>query len=191
MNFIEKEKKMDRRVARTVRQIKNVFSKLLLKEDFNKITVKMICDAADIERKTFYLHFKDKHDLLSQVMEDHLELFRENVKKIPNAKPVDFYRAALEVFDRHHETFKKVYNGQESALIWKKVQEYMLHRLQIKYGTDIDPAIQYFIVAGIGGVFEAYVNGKLEGSKDQIAQDMAWMVAQAKEYLDKRKKLKK
>lgn len=181
---------MDRRVARTVGRIKQVFRELIQEYDYSQITVKMICDAADIERKTFYLHFKDKGDLLNAVIEDKLEHFRKCVKQIPNAQPVDFYRTALDVFDRHIDVFKKIYNGRESAMIRKKIQNYMLQRLQLRYGTDVDPAIQHFIAAGISGVFESYVNGQLEGSKDQIANDMAWMVVHAKKYLDRNNKNK-
>lgn len=182
---------MDRRVTRTVRQIKKVFGELLQEKSFTDITVKMICDAADIERKTFYLHFKDKYDLLDVIAKERFETFRESVHQIPNAQPVDYYHKALEMLEKHHDFFKTVYNGQASAVVRKKIQQYALQRLQLEYGTDVDPAIQYFIVAGIGGVFEAFVNGKLEGNRDQIASDMAWIVAQAKEYLDKKRRLKK
>ena len=54
---------MDRRVARTTGRIKKVFGELIQEKAFADITVKMICDAADVERKTFYLNFKEKYDL--------------------------------------------------------------------------------------------------------------------------------
>lgn len=179
---------MDRRVARTVNRIKQCFGELLQQEDFTDITVKMICDTADIERKTFYLHFKNKYDLLDSVIEGQFAKFREKVKQSQNSTPVDFYRMALDMVDEHHKAFMRIYQGQASPLIKKRIQQYMLHRIQAKYGTSVDPAIQYFIAAGIGGVFESYVNGDIEGSKDQIAQDMAWMVIQAKNYLNRNKK---
>ena len=78
---------MDRRVARTTGRIKKVFGELIQENSFADITVKMICDAADVERKTFYLHFKDKYDLLDAILKEHFEAFRENVRQIPDAKP--------------------------------------------------------------------------------------------------------
>ena len=176
---------MDRRVARTTGRIKKVFGELIQEKAFADITVKMICDAADVERKTFYLHFKDKYDLLDAILKEHFEAFRENVRQIPDAKPIDFYREALAMLGRHREFFKRVYNGQASALIRKRIQYYVLQRLQLEYGTDVDPAIQHFIAAGIGGVFESYINGEFVGRDEQIAADMAWMVVQAKKYLKK------
>lgn len=177
---------MDRRVARTVSRIKQCFSKLLQQKDFADITIKMICDTADIERKTFYLHFKNKYDLLDSVIEGHFKAFRERVQQNPDATPVDFYRMALDMVDQHREIFMRIYQDQASLLIKKRIRKYMIHRLQTKYGTN-DPAIQYFIAAGIGGVFESYVNGDVKGSKEQIARDMAWMVVQAKDYLKRKR----
>ena len=58
---------------------------------------------------------------------------------------------------RHREFFKRVYNGQASALIRKRIQYYVLQRLQLEYGTDVDPAIQHFIAAGS----EAFLNHTL------------------------------
>lgn len=177
---------MDRRVARTVKRIKQCFGRLLQQKDFMDITVKMICDDADIERKTFYLHFKNKYDLLDSIIEGQFMTFCEKIHQDKDATPVDFYRMALDMIDQHRETFMRIYQGQASLLIKERIQQYMLHRLQKRYGTSVDPAIQYFIAAGICGVFESYVNGDIEGSKEQIAQDMAWMVVQAKDYLKRK-----
>lgn len=176
---------MDRRVVRTVNRIKKSFIDLLQEEDFGKITVKMICDAADIERKTFYLHFKDKYDLLDKILEDKMEHFREHVNAIPNVAPADFYYEALNFYDRNKDIFHKVYKGRGSVPIRKKVQQYVLKRLEMRYGENHNPAVMNFVSAGISGVFEAYVTGKLHEDKRKIANDIANLVGQAREYLDK------
>lgn len=44
------------------------FKELLSKESFSKITVNEIADQALIHRSTFYTHFDDKYDLLSQYL---------------------------------------------------------------------------------------------------------------------------
>ena len=47
---------MDRRVERTKKSIIDALMELILLYDFNKITVKMITEKANIGRKNFYLH---------------------------------------------------------------------------------------------------------------------------------------
>lgn len=53
---------------RTKKLIYMGLKELLLKEPFSKITVNEISDKALIHRSTFYTHFDDKFDLLSQFL---------------------------------------------------------------------------------------------------------------------------
>ena len=68
--------KNDRRVKYTRMVLRESFLKLLGEKDISKITIKEICDGADVNRATFYAHYGDQYDLLHKI-ED--ELF-ENVR---------------------------------------------------------------------------------------------------------------
>lgn len=57
---------IDRRVKRTERAIQSAFFKLISEKDMNKITVKELCELADINKSTFYLHYRDIYDLAQQ-----------------------------------------------------------------------------------------------------------------------------
>ena len=59
--------KTDRRVKYTKMVIKNSFVRLLGQRPIAKITVKEICEGADINRATFYAHYSDQYDLLRQI----------------------------------------------------------------------------------------------------------------------------
>ena len=65
-----KEKKLDRRVKYTRMVITNSFIKLLGVKPLSKISVKEICEQADVNRATFYKHYADHHDLLRQIEHD-------------------------------------------------------------------------------------------------------------------------
>ena len=43
------------------------FKELIMKMPFEKITVKMITDGADVIRPTFYKHFQDKYEVMEQM----------------------------------------------------------------------------------------------------------------------------
>lgn len=58
--------KVDRRVKYTKMVIKDSFVRILKQKPISKITVKEICDEADINRATFYAHYSDPNDLLLQ-----------------------------------------------------------------------------------------------------------------------------
>jgi AcrR family transcriptional regulator len=58
------EKKLDRRVQRTRRLLHEALIFLILEKKYESITVQEILDRADVGRSTFYLHFRDKDELL-------------------------------------------------------------------------------------------------------------------------------
>ena len=66
----EKAKKQDRRTRYTRQTIKDTFLELLKQKSFTKITVTEICKNAEINRGTFYLHYYDIHDVLSDIFND-------------------------------------------------------------------------------------------------------------------------
>src|SRR5690554_640612 len=63
--------KVDRRVKYTKMVLEDSFIKLLEKKDITKISIKEICENADINRATFYAHYNDQNDLLRKI-EDKL-----------------------------------------------------------------------------------------------------------------------
>src|SRR5882672_1464119 len=57
------EQAIDRRVARTRATLQHALSSLILKKGYEAITIKDICDTANIGRSTFYAHYTSKDDL--------------------------------------------------------------------------------------------------------------------------------
>lgn len=53
------------------KRLKSTLLELLKTSDFEKITVKKLCDAADVNRTTFYAHYVDIYEMMEQ-MEEHL-----------------------------------------------------------------------------------------------------------------------
>ncbi|NMM51660.1 TetR/AcrR family transcriptional regulator [Paenibacillus aquistagni] len=67
------EPKKDPRVIRTRRLLQDAFITLMEERDLEQITVQDIVDRATIKRATFYLHFKDKHELLNCIVDQVLK----------------------------------------------------------------------------------------------------------------------
>jgi AcrR family transcriptional regulator len=66
-------KSNDRRVRYTKKVIQESFIHLLEVKDISQISVKEICEEADLNRATFYAHYTDVYDLMKQIQEDLLE----------------------------------------------------------------------------------------------------------------------
>jgi len=65
--------KLDRRKKYTRRVLKESLVTLLAQKPISEITVKEVCEIADINRSTFYTHYSDHYDLLSKIEEEITE----------------------------------------------------------------------------------------------------------------------
>lgn len=60
----------DRRVRRTKAQLRQALTELLCEKEARSITVRELADRADVNRGTFYAHYRDIFDMLKQVEDD-------------------------------------------------------------------------------------------------------------------------
>lgn len=72
--------KNDRRILRTRRVLWEALIALMQERDYSEITIQDIADRADVNRVTFYLHFRDKQDLLLHNVD---AIFDELASKTP------------------------------------------------------------------------------------------------------------
>lgn len=63
---------MDRRIIKTKDAIKTAYIELLKENNTSKITITKIAQKANIDRKTFYLHYDSTDDIMSEIIEDDL-----------------------------------------------------------------------------------------------------------------------
>ncbi|BAP86727.1 transcriptional regulator [Paucilactobacillus hokkaidonensis JCM 18461] len=61
---------MDKRIKRTHDAIKTTFEELVLEDSGKKITVSLLAQRANINRKTFYLHYDDIEDLKNSYVDE-------------------------------------------------------------------------------------------------------------------------
>jgi AcrR family transcriptional regulator len=54
---------------------------LMKEESILRISIKDICDLADVSRSTFYAHYKDQYDLLRQIQEEVFAYFNDMVNQ--------------------------------------------------------------------------------------------------------------
>lgn len=72
---------VDRRVRKTRRQLRECLITLLKEKKIQDITVRELTDMADLNRGTFYLHYKDVFDLLEKTEAELQEDFNQLVCK--------------------------------------------------------------------------------------------------------------
>src|SRR3954471_7928414 len=70
----KQRRKPDERIRRTHQRLGSALVELILQKPIDDITVQEVLDRASVGRSTFYLHFRDKNDLLLSQLEMFLEM---------------------------------------------------------------------------------------------------------------------
>lgn len=76
-----KQRKTDERIRRTHQRLGSALVQLITEKPIDDITVQEVLDRAKVGRSTFYLHFRDKNDLLLSQLEDGLEMWATALSK--------------------------------------------------------------------------------------------------------------
>jgi len=70
----DERRKPDQRIRRTRERLGNALVALIQEKPINSVTVQDVLDRSSVGRSTFYLHFRDKDDLLLSQLENFLEM---------------------------------------------------------------------------------------------------------------------
>ena len=99
---------MDRRVRKTRLKLNESLMILIKDKNINQITVKELTDLADINRKTFYLHYKDIFDMVDNIKEQLLVelesvILFHNSSCTNSDEPYSLMKDILEFIDKNSE----------------------------------------------------------------------------------------
>jgi AcrR family transcriptional regulator len=180
-------RKKDRRVRRTQERLGMALLQLILEKSFDSVTVQDVLDRAAVGRSTFYLHFRDKNDLLLS----QLEMFLEIMSTMLSAKKERSHRLApvTEMFEHIGEQ-KKLYRalGQSGRLhdFFVLAQGYFARGIEqrlkeTKFQPDASQTEQVLLSVALAGsllsLFRWWMDtgGKLPASSmDKHFHRMAW-----------------
>ena len=97
----------DRRIRRTKRLLRIGLAELMEEKDFKDITVKEIAERMDLNRGTFYLHYKDTYDLLEKVEDELIETFKTLILEYqPTTENISAFVIIDQIYDFITENYK-------------------------------------------------------------------------------------
>jgi AcrR family transcriptional regulator len=73
--------KVDRRVNRTRRLLREALMSLIVEKGYDAVTIEDITGRAELGRTTFYLHYKDKEDLLLESIDTIADELTERIAR--------------------------------------------------------------------------------------------------------------
>lgn len=118
---------MIKKSNKTDKLLEDTLVKLMSEKDFDKISVKDLTEELDINRGTFYLHYKDKYDLLEQKEDAILDGLNEIINNILKELHKDFILpsnkeillhlfTSIYIYIKENATFMKVVLGPNGDL---------------------------------------------------------------------------
>ena len=87
--------RIDRRIVRSRNAILSAFERLLMEKPLADITVSAIAREANVDRKTFYVHFGTVDGLLDAIAADVVEMIVDSVEKTLSSMDGDTNERAL------------------------------------------------------------------------------------------------
>lgn len=171
--------KKDRRIGKTKKSIKDALIDLLVEKDASQITIKELAESANINRKTFYMHYSSIDDIFdkiaNEVMEkfllvlDNYDFFHEQFDAYT------FFITLNNVINEDFDFYKKLVNTTSHNFLLSKVKKILkasiIERFPNKPTTNEEILKLYseFIASGIISMYVEWVNEESSLSFEDFA----------------------
>ena len=167
--------KNNRRILVTKRILRESLMQLMHDKPISKITIKEICDLSEMSRSTFYLHYQDQFELLSDVENEVME---NTVKALENLSgslnTQESIEAFLEYVKENKETFGILLCQPETEDFQKSIIEQISNNVKTAIPEILDNKnadyLFTFVMYGSLNVLRVWIqNGFNTPTKDLAA----------------------
>ncbi|GAE25357.1 transcriptional regulator [Halalkalibacter wakoensis JCM 9140] len=171
--------KLDRRIKYTRLALQESFIKLMQEKPLTKITIKEVCELADINRSTFYSHYKDLYDLLNQIEDGIIEDLNQTLSSFnhtKNEEAIQMTETLLEYLVKNHESSQTLFSENGNPEFQQKVMmlahQHLLNVLNAdKQNLPINAEyLSLYIVNGSIHVIQHWLKNGVKESPKEIAE---------------------
>ena len=109
------EQRETRRSQMTKKLLQTALIELMQEKPFKQINIKELCERADLNRTTFYLHYNDQQSVLNDIkkeIEKRTDDYMENVS--PSAETVDYIEAFLSYIQKNALLFRTILCNEDA-----------------------------------------------------------------------------
>lgn len=182
--------KIDRRQARTKQLLYKALMELIKEKGVEGITVTDISSRADINRGTFYLHYRDVADMLDQLKDEAFEHIRNTVQFLDPKELMEYasrdeaYPSIVRAFEeiaKHGEFFQAMFGpkGDLSYILRFRqlMQTHIYNRLTYwNPNEDTRPVPLEYLIAYMASANVGVLLHWLETGMQQSPQELGLMM---------------
>ena len=138
---------MDKRIEKTKRAIKTAFMDLRAKKPLEKISVKELCEAAYINKSTFYSHYEDIYALSDALEYETVLSIISSIRRNLDytfTNPELFTREVTLAFVKQLPQIKLVFSGKSQthlAIYLEAIVKKLIYEKYPEYENDIEKNI--------------------------------------------------
>lgn len=99
-------RKDDRRIQRTRKALRDALHSLVLDRGYDDLSVQDITDKANLGRATFYLHYREKDELLEDLLREFSESFAQRYGSKVNYADRKVVQAMFEYAENHYDFYR-------------------------------------------------------------------------------------
>ncbi|MBD8976201.1 TetR/AcrR family transcriptional regulator [Veillonella magna] len=143
-----------------------------------RITLKEICENAEVSKQTVYRYYRDKYELVNEL---YRQLTQEHIIDVNAVMTMDdwkqMYLAQFRVFRNHLDVVRHLYSSRETGCTLQYEIESTIRfdrGLLAKKGADLtDPRIQFAIEAkDVGGTYmmRDWILGGMQVEDDEMVE---------------------
>ena len=165
-------RKSDARVRYTKRMIKESFLSLLHEKPVNKITVKEVCEAAELNRATFYAHYSDCFALMESIEQELLDAFAQSLCLIDGFDVSALISAIYAMVEQNEDACRVlIFGGASPSILGRMIDlaresSIASWRRQLRHATDAELEMLYAHLSN--GLMNVVVGGYDKYSKDDV-----------------------
>lgn len=176
------KRNVDRRVLRTRQLLRDALMALILERGYDSVTIQDITDRANLGRATFYLHYRDKEELLVTSLKDiYHELSArfaptpgDPLGVLPGQPSLLAFQHVAENRDLYRVMLKSQGGGSVERQIQKLLADIARRRVTTQFPTAAELPIPVEILAQhVAGSLLALITWWLENDLPYDAQYMA------------------
>lgn len=179
--------KLDRRKQFTRMVLKEALMDLLKGKPISSVTVKELCEKANINRSTFYSHYVDPYDLLDKIGKEVFDDMYETLNQYNFQKQDEVLQMSTKILEYVAERSELCQillskNGDTSfrKRVTKIIQNFIMNKWMEEHqlGDELSEYIPLLVVSGGVDAIESWLaNGKKESP-----QEMALLIHQFINY---------
>lgn len=171
--------KVDRRIIKTQEAIKKAVLELMSEKNFDEITIQDISDRADVSRKTIYLHYTDKFDLLDKFMEGYINQLRKISETACELEWMPATQICFEYLESNYIFFSTMLANRGAPYFRSRFLEYQieafkneLRKTNEKHSEVSEEVIVHFVASAYVGVVEWWLTNGMPYPPRVMAEQM-------------------